>query len=110
MIIVGELINAGRKTIMLATEAQDAEAIQPVAKDQDDEAGAHYIDVNAGILVDKEPEYIKWLVRTVQHVADRPCAIDSPNPKAIEASLSVHKGTAMINSISLLLSFKFRHE
>jgi 5-methyltetrahydrofolate--homocysteine methyltransferase len=27
--------------------------------------------------------------------------LDSPDPKAIEAALSVHKGTAMINSISL---------
>ena len=49
----------------------------------------------------KEPEYLKWLVETVQEVTDKPCAIDSPDPAAIEAALSVHKGTPMINSISL---------
>ena len=34
-------------------------------------------------------------------MTDKPCAIDSPNPKAIEAALSVHQGTPLINSISL---------
>jgi 5-methyltetrahydrofolate--homocysteine methyltransferase len=100
MIIIGELINASRKAIKAAIEAQDAEAIQKVAKDQD-MAGADYIDVNAGIFVGKEPEYLKWLVETVQQVTDKPCAIDSPDPAAIEAVLSVHQGTPMINSISL---------
>ena len=100
MIIIGELINASRKAIGAAIEAQDAAAIQKVAKDQD-AAGANFIDVNAGIFVGKEPEYLKWLVETVQAVTDKPCAIDSPDPKAIETALAVHKGTPMINSISL---------
>jgi 5-methyltetrahydrofolate--homocysteine methyltransferase len=100
MIIIGELINASRKAIGSAIEAQDAAAIQKVAEDQH-AAGANYIDVNAGIFVKKEPEYLTWLVQTVQQVVDGPCAIDSPNPKAIEAALTVHQGTPMINSISL---------
>jgi cobalamin-dependent methionine synthase I len=100
MIIIGELINASRKAIGSAIEAQDAAAIQEVAQNQH-AAGANYIDVNAGIFVRKEPEYLAWLVRTVREVVDGPCAIDSPNPKAIEAALAVHQGTPMINSISL---------
>jgi len=100
MIIIGELINASRKTIKAAIEAKDAAAIQQVARDQA-EAGADYIDVNAGIFVGKEPEYLTWLVETVQQVVDKPCAIDSPDPAAIAAALTVHKGTPMINSISL---------
>ena len=100
MIIIGELINASRKAIGAAIEAQDAAAIQKVAEDQR-AAGANFIDVNAGIFVKKEPEYLAWLVQTVQKVVDGPCAIDSPNPKAIEAALAVHQGTPMINSISL---------
>ena len=100
MIIIGELINASRKPIKAAIEAQDTAAIQQVAKDQA-EAGADYIDVNAGVFVGKEPEYLKWLVETVQAVVDKPCAIDSPDPAAVEAALSVHQGTPMINSISL---------
>ena len=50
MFIVGELINASRKSIETAIEAQDGKAIQKVAKNQF-EAGANYIDVNAGVLL-----------------------------------------------------------
>ncbi len=100
MIIIGELINASRKAIKAAIEAQDAATIQKVARDQD-EAGADYIDVNAGVFVGKEPEYLKWLVEIVQEVTDKPCAIDSPDPMAVEAALAIHRGIPMINSISL---------
>ncbi|AET68337.1 Pterin binding enzyme [Desulfosporosinus orientis DSM 765] len=100
MLVVGELINASRKAIGEAIKAQDAEYIRKIAKDEF-EAGADYIDVNAGIFVGKEAEYLQWLVKNVQEVVDAPCCIDSPDPKAIDAALSVHKGTAMINSISL---------
>ncbi len=100
MIIVGELINASRKAIAPAIEARDAEVIQEVAREQH-EAGADYIDVNAGVFVGEEPGYLRWLVTTVQEAVDGPCCIDSPDPKAIEAALAVHRGTAMINSISL---------
>lgn len=101
MIIIGELINASRKAIKTAIEQQDAETIARVAKDQAD-AGADYIDVNAGIFVGAEPEHLKWLVQVVQEATgNKPCALDSPDPAAIEAALSVHRGVAMINSISL---------
>lgn len=100
MLIIGELINASRKAIAGHIENQDAASIQLVAKDQF-EAGADYIDVNAGIFVGKEPEYLRWLVESVQSAVDAPCCIDSPDPNAIEAALAVHKGIPMINSISL---------
>lgn len=100
MIIVGELINASRKPIAAAIEAQDAEAIKKIAREQH-EAGSDYIDVNAGTFVGKEADYLEWLVKNVQEVVDGPCCIDSPDPRAIESGLAVHKGTPMINSISL---------
>jgi cobalamin-dependent methionine synthase I len=100
MHIVGELINASRKTVGVAINEQDSTAIRNLAKTQF-ESGANFIDVNAGVFVEKEVDYLKWLVENVQEEVDAPCCIDSPNPAAIEAALSVHKGTAMINSISL---------
>ncbi|WP_419662323.1 methyltetrahydrofolate cobalamin methyltransferase [Desulfosarcina variabilis] len=100
MLIVGELINASRKKVGEMIRARDTLGIQKIAKEQVGN-GANYIDVNAGIFVDKEPTYLKWLVETVQAAVDTPCCIDSPNPVAIEAALSVHRGEAMINSISL---------
>ena len=100
MLIIGELINASRKAVAAHIENMDAEAIKKIATDEF-EAGANFIDVNAGIFVGKEAEYVKWLVETVQSAVDAPCCIDSPDPAAIEAGLAVHKGTPMINSISL---------
>jgi len=100
MLIVGELINASRKAMGAAIEARDAETIAKTAKDQHS-AGADYLDVNAGIFVNREVEYLKWLVTTVQETVIAPCCIDSPDPNAIETALAVHKGSAMINSISL---------
>ena len=100
MLIVGELINASRKAIAAAIEAGDAAGIQKVAQDELN-AGADFIDVNAGVFVGEEVKYLEWLVKIVQEVVDAPCCIDSPDPEAIEAALAVHKGVPMINSISL---------
>jgi cobalamin-dependent methionine synthase I len=74
--------------------------IKKVASDQV-QAGADFVDVNAGVFVGKEADYLQWLVKTVQDEVDAPCCIDSPDPVAIEKALAVHKGMAMINSISL---------
>lgn len=100
MLIVGELINASRKPIAEAIKSQNAEAIKEIAYKQY-EAGADYIDVNAGTFVGKEAEYMEWLIKNVQDAVDAPCCIDSPDQKVIERGLAVHNGTAMINSISL---------
>ena len=100
MLIVGELINASRKAMGTAIEGREVELVKKTAEAQH-QAGADYIDVNAGIFVGQEADYLKWLVTTVQDAVDGPCCIDSPDPKAIEAALAVHRGTAMINSISL---------
>lgn len=100
MLIVGELINSSRKAISEAIKAGDGEGIKKIARDQS-EHGADYIDVNAGTFVGKESEYLNWLIESVQAVTDVPCCIDSPDPKAVEAAMAVHKGVPMVNSISL---------
>ncbi len=100
MEIVGELINASRKSIRPMIENKDTGGIIKTAGDQI-KGGADYIDVNAGVFVSKEPEYLRWLVETVQGEYDVPCSIDSPNPAAIKEALKSHKGNPMINSVSL---------
>ncbi len=100
MLIVGELINASRKAIREAIENKNESFIKDVAIQQV-ESGADYIDVNAGVFVGKEAEYLQWIVKIVQDAVSKPCCIDSPDPKVIEKVLSVHKGKAFINSISL---------
>jgi len=100
VIIVGEKINTSRKSIEEAVKKQDAAFITKIAQDQA-EAGAHYIDVNAGTFVDQEVDYLCWLVETVQSKVDLPLCLDSPNPKALSQAIKRHKGEPMINSISL---------
>jgi cobalamin-dependent methionine synthase I len=100
MIIVGEKINTSRKSIAEAVEAENADFIAEVARNQA-EAGAHYIDVNAGTFLEKEVGYLCWLVEVVQNAVDLPLCLDSPNPQALAEAIKHHKGEAMINSISL---------
>lgn len=100
VIIVGEKINTSRKSIEEAVKNRDASFIIRLAKEQA-EAGAHYIDVNAGTFLDKETDCLSWLVETVQSEIDIPLALDSPNPEALAEAIKRHKGVPMINSISL---------
>ena len=75
MIIVAEKINTSRKSIEEAVEKRDAAFITSVAQAQA-EAGAHYIDVNAGTFLDKESDCLCWLVETVQSKVDLPLCLD----------------------------------
>ncbi|MGD8367029.1 MAG: dihydropteroate synthase [Desulfobacterales bacterium] len=100
MIIVGEKINTSRKAISEAVENKDAAAIQAVARTQAD-AGADYIDVNAGTFLERELELLPWLVEIVQAEVDLPLCLDSPNPEALKRAMKVHRGRPLINSISL---------
>jgi len=99
MLIIGERINSSRKEIFKAIESRDEGFLRQVARQQV-EAGADYIDVNAGAFSENEEGLLAWLVNIVQKEIDRPLCIDSPNPNAIEKAMRVHKGTPMINSIS----------
>ena len=100
MIIVAEKINTSRKGVADAVERRDAEFIIKLARDQA-EAGADYIDVNAGTFLDRETECLCWLVETVQDAVNLPLCLDSPNPKALSEAMKRHRGEPMINSISL---------
>lgn len=100
MIIVGEKINSTRGRVANAIENRDEPTIRALAVDQA-EAGAHFIDVNAGTFQEREPECLCWLVETVQAAVDLPLCLDSPNPKALTEAIRLHRGEPMINSISL---------
>jgi cobalamin-dependent methionine synthase I len=99
MIIIGERINSSNENIRKAIEGQNVSFIQKEAILQS-EAGADYIDVNAGSFATKEVEYLSWLVETVQLATAKPLCIDSSNPNALIAGLKLHKGKAIVNSIT----------
>ncbi len=100
MIIIGEKINSTLKAVRPAIEGYDAAVIKDLARRQYD-AGATYIDVNAGMFIDDEPERLAWLVNTIQEGLEAPFSIDSPNPKAVEAALKANKNPKpLVNSIT----------
>lgn len=100
MLIIAERINSSRKYIAQAISSRNKAFVESEAKAQA-EAGADYIDVNAGTFVGEEAEHLKWVVEVVQGVTDLPLCIDSPDPEVIKAMLPLVHKTPMINSITL---------
>ena len=100
MLIIGERINSSRSPIAKAIAEKDALFIRNEAKNQAD-AGADYIDVNAGTFIKDECDKLKWVADTVQAVTDLPLCIDSPDPAVIRSLLDRVEKTPMINSITL---------
>jgi cobalamin-dependent methionine synthase I len=99
MLIIGEKINGTRSSVAKAIAERAKDYIQNLARRQA-EAGADYLDVNAGTKPDLEPDALAWLVRVVQEVVDVPLCLDSVNPKALGAAMDHVEKTPMINSIS----------
>jgi len=65
MKIVGERINTSRKPVNEAVEKRDGAYIISEAKKQA-EAGAHFIEVNAGSRIGGEMEDMAWLLEMVE--------------------------------------------
>lgn len=98
--VIGERINTSRKLVQQAVADRDAEYIINDVKKQQ-EAGAAYIDVNAGARIGHETEDMRWLLETIQPVIDLPLTLDSPDPAVLEMAFSMVENSPMINSISL---------
>jgi len=98
--VIGERINTSRKNVQNAVAQKDAQyIIDDVMKQQ--EAGAAYIDVNAGARIGHETEDMQWLIKTIRPIAKVPLCLDSPDPRVLEMSFQMMDTTPMINSISL---------
>lgn len=99
-VIIGERINpTGRKVLATEMAAGDysrveADALAQVA------AGAHMLDVNAGIPLADEPRMLAEVVQLVQSLTDVPLSIDSSIVAALESGLSVYQGKALVNSVT----------
>lgn len=100
MNIVGELINASRKSVGEAIKNGDSDFIKQLAMDQS-KAGANYIDVNAGIFVGKEGDYMEWMIKNIKDVTKTPISVDSPDASVIERGIALSGENSMVNSISL---------
>jgi len=100
MVLIGESINIMSKTLGPALKERNPAPIQQMAK-AETKAGIDYLDINIGPARKAGEELMAWAVKTVQAVSSKPLSLDTTNPVAMEAGLKVHKGKALINSISL---------
>ena len=99
-VIIGERINpTGRKVLAAEMAAGDFSRVESDVLAQV-EAGAHMLDVNAGIPLADEPAILASTVKLVQSLTDLPLSIDSSIVEALEAGLAVYQGKALVNSVT----------
>ena len=99
-VMIGERINpTGRKILAAEMAAGDFSRVESDARAQV-AAGAHMLDVNAGIPLADEPAILAKAIQLVQSITDLPLSIDSSIVAALEAGLAVYKGKALVNSVT----------
>jgi len=99
-VIIGERINpTGRKILAEEMKVGDYSRVESDALAQV-LAGAHMLDVNAGIPLADEPRILAEAIQLVQSITDVPLSIDSSIIAALEAGLYVYQGKALVNSVT----------
>ncbi len=99
-VMIGEKINpTGRKLLAEEMKTGDFSRVEKDALDQV-AAGAHMLDVNAGIPLADEPALLAKAVELVQSITDAPISIDSSIVEALESAIAVYKGKPLINSVT----------
>jgi 5-methyltetrahydrofolate--homocysteine methyltransferase len=100
-VIIGERINpTGRKQLTQQMLEMNMDMVRRDAVRQV-EAGAHMLDINAGVPDDGiEPTIMIAAIKAVQEVTDVPISIDSSVIAALEAGLSTVNGKALVNSVT----------
>lgn len=98
--IIGERINpTGRKRLAEEMRSGDYSRVEAEALAQI-QAGAHMLDINAGIPLADEPRILAECIQLVQALTDAPLSIDSSIVAALESGLSVYQGKALVNSVT----------
>ena len=99
-VIIGERINpTGRKILAEEMKNGDYSRVEADAIAQV-QAGAHMLDVNAGIPLADEPAILAEAIQLVQSITDVPISIDSSIVAALESGLAVYQGKALVNSVT----------
>ncbi|MCW8926029.1 MAG: dihydropteroate synthase, partial [Xanthomonadales bacterium] len=98
--IIGERINpTGRKLLAEEMKVGDFSRVESDALAQVI-AGAHVLDINAGVPMADEPALMKQAVKLVQSLTDVPLSIDSSVVEALQAGLEAYDGKALLNSVT----------
>jgi 5-methyltetrahydrofolate--homocysteine methyltransferase len=98
--IIGERINpTGRKRLAAEMAAGDYSRVISDAEAQVT-AGAHMLDVNAGIPLADEPAIMEETIKLVQSIVDVPLSIDSSIVDALRRGLEAYQGKPLLNSVT----------
>lgn len=102
--VIGERINpTGRKKLAAEMQAGNFDTVIRDALAQM-QAGAHILDVNAGVTAvnpnESEPPLLRQTIEIVQSVTDLPLCIDSSVTSALKAGLETASGRPLVNSVT----------
>lgn len=98
--VVGERLNpTGRGEMKAALYGKDWDRAAEAAAAQQQE-GADFLVVNAGLPDIDEAEALPALVLAVQRVSPLPLVIDCANPGALERALRLCRGRPILNSVN----------
>lgn len=99
-VIIGERLNpTGKKWLKTALAEGDTDRILKEALQQQDD-GAHILDVNVGLPGLDEGAKFEELIPAIQAVTDLPLQIDTSNPEAMERAVRLYNGKPMLNSVN----------
>ena len=99
-VIIGERINpTGKKKFKAALREKNIEYILTEGLNQED-SGAHILDVNVGLPEIDEPEMMETVVTRLQSIIALPLQIDTSDPVAMERGMRLYNGKPMVNSVN----------
>ena len=100
-LVIGERINpTGKKKLQEELRAGKLDLVEEMAEQQE-EMGAHILDINMGTNGIDEKEMMLKAISKVTMVSSLPLCIDTSYVEVMEAALRAYPGRALINSISL---------
>lgn len=100
-LVIGERINpTGKKKLQEELRAGKMNLVEEMAEQQE-EMGAHILDINMGTNGIDEKEMMLKAISKVTMVSSLPLCIDTSYVEVMEAALRAYPGRALINSISL---------
>ncbi len=99
-VIIGERINpTGKKRFKEALRENNIEYILTEGLNQE-ESGAHILDVNVGLPEIDEPQMMAAVVSRLQSILPLPLQIDTSDPIAMERGMRLYNGKPMVNSVN----------
>lgn len=105
LIVIGDRINPGFKSVKALIDDNDLAGIQAMAVKQV-EAGAHYLDVTIGPRAVSDPDFMAKTIRAIQEAVTVPLCFDFPTAEVQAVCLSTYDrdraggALPLINSIT----------